>query len=530
MFRTISSKLIVSICIITALNIAIISYFYIKHHHDHLILEVLRGVNRVSDTIKRSTRYDMLLDHREDVHRMIEHIGKQDGIEVIRIFNKEGKIMFSTNKVEMNKYVDKDTEACYMCHNSEYPISQLSTTERSRIYYSNNHRVLAMITPINNEPDCYEAACHAHKKEQKILGVLDIGMSLVRIDTDIMKNRKLVIYFTLITILFISSILYFYATKIIVSPVKQLVLGTKRVARGDLSVQIPVKTLDEIGDLAVSFNHMIYDLKKAREEIHQWKNELEKKVEERTEKLRLTKEQLLHSEKMASLGVLASSVAHEINNPLQGILTYIKLMIRIIGGKNFNIDRISEFNNYLYLMSDEIKRCGNIVNNLLVFSRHSKAEIQEANINDIILTTLILLDNKIRHENIDVLLNLDKNFHKIHCDSSQIQQTLVALIINAIESMMGGGEIIISTENLNNENVKIILEDTGIGISEENISKIFDPFFSTKESEKSTGLGLSVAYGIIKEHNGTIDVASKVGEGTRFTIVLPCRSANYDMN
>lgn len=268
---------------------------------------------------------------------------------------------------------------------------------------------------------------------------------------------------------------------------------------------------------------MINDLQKARKKVQLLNIELEKKVAERTEKLRMAREQLLQSEKMASLGVLASSVAHEINNPLQGIITYIKLMIKIIKGNKIDKERVKDFHKYLNLMGDETQRCGEIVNNLLVFSRQSKPDIKKADVNDIINNSILLLDNKIRIQNIDIILNLQENIPYIYCDFKQIQQTLIGLIINSIEAMQSSGKITITTETLNGDNNKVVITiaDTGTGISQENLKNIFDPFFSTKEDAKSTGLGLFVAYGIIKEHRGTIEVNSEVGKGTQFHITLP---------
>jgi two-component system NtrC family sensor kinase len=518
--KTINSKLIFT-GFVTVLIFGIFIYIFLNHQNQQLIAEVFRGASTLSDTVTRSTRYDMLLDNREGVHRMIETIGDHAGIEVVRIFNKEGKIMFSTNKNEMNNFVDKNAEACYICHALEKPLERISTLERSRIFQGKDHRILAMITPIYNEPDCYNAACHAHSKEQRVLGVLDIGMSLVDVDNDLKRNRLIFIVFTLVAIICVSLILAVFLHKLVTKPVKQLVSATKKVAMGNLNVELPVKSNDEIGHLAISFNRMTQDLKKANQEIQSWNIELEKKVEERTRKLRMTREQLIQSEKMASMGVLASSVAHEINNPLQGILTYIKLILKIISGGEINQERLSEFKNYLNLMGNEIQRCGDMVNNLLVFSRQSKINIQEADVNNIIRNSLVLLENKIKLQNIEVVLELKEGIPSIFCDYKQIQQTLMALLINSIEAMPGGGTIEIATQSPDNKKVEITVTDTGEGISKENLKNIFDPFFTTKEASKSTGLGLFVAYGIIQEHKGTIEAKSEVGKGATFHITLP---------
>jgi two-component system NtrC family sensor kinase len=463
------------------------------------------------------------MDDREGVHRMIENIGNQPGVELVRIFNKEGKIMFSTNKGEMNNYVDKKAEACYICHAAESPLERLSTLERSRIFPGKNHRILAVITPIYNEPDCYNASCHAHPREQRVLGVLDIGMSLVDVDSELKRNQVLSISFTLIAILCISSILTLFIHRLITKPVKQLVSGTRKIAQGDLEVEIPVKAGDEIGQLAVSFNHMIRDLKKADEKIHAWNIELEKKVEERTEKLRMTRDRLIQSEKMASMGVLASSMAHEINNPMQGILNYIKLMLKILSGAEVDQKRLAEFKNYLQLMENEIEQCSNMVKNFLVFSDQTRLNIQEAHINDIINTCLQLVENKIKLHHIEVMLNLQEDIPGIYCDIKQIRQTLAAVIVNSMEAMPGGGTLRIESRGLPDRQVEILVADTGKGIPKENLGNIFYPFFTTKESVKSTGLSLFVSYGIIKEHKGTIEVKSEVGKGTTFHIKLPAK-------
>jgi two-component system NtrC family sensor kinase len=473
----------------------------------------------------------MLVDHREGVQRVIDNLGKQPGVEVIRIFNKKGKIMFSTNKNELNNPVDKNAKACSICHAAPKPHQRISFSERSRIFQGKDHRTLAVITPIYNEPDCYNASCHAHSKEQGVLGVLDIGMSLKDVDNKLKRNRVIFIIFTLAAILCLSSISVLFIYRLVVKRLKQLIHAAKKVDMDNLDVFLPVKTKDEIGFIALFFNSIIYDLKLANNEIQAWNIGLEKKLKEHIEKLNKAREQLIQSEKMASMGVLASSVAHEINNPLQGILTYIKLMQKIISRNDEKIDQkqIVNFKNYLQLMGDEIERCGDMVKNLLVFSKQSKLEIREANTNNIIRKCLKLLEHKIKLQNIEIDMKLQEDILNTYCDVKQIEQTLIALIINSIEAMPGGGKISISTRGLDNQQVEITIADTGEGIPKENLKNIFDPFFTTKEAAKSTGLGLSVSYGIIREHKGTIEVESEVGKGTVFHIRLPVRAGGEDL-
>jgi two-component system NtrC family sensor kinase len=510
---------------IAVLILGIFSYLVITHQNKQFTAEVFRGAGIVSDTVTRSTRYDMLMADREGVRRMIENIGEQAGVERARIFNKQGKIVFSANKNEINNSVDKNSAACSICHvgQATAPRQRISFPERTRIIRGKDHRTLAVITPIYNEPDCYNASCHTHPQEQRVLGVLDTWMSLQDADNKLKRNRLILIIFTLAAILCLSLISILFIYKLVIKRLKQLIHAAKKVDLENLDVILPVKTKDEIGFIALFFNGIIHDLKLANNEIQAWNIGLERKLKEHIEKLNKTREQLIQSEKMASMGVLASSVAHEINNPLQGIFTYIKLMQKIISGRDEKIDqkKLANFNNYLQLMGNEIERCGDMVKNLLVFSKQSKLEIREANTNDIIRDCLKLLENKIKIQNIEIDMQLQEDILNTYCDVKQIEQTLLAMIINSIEAMPGGGKISISTRSLNNRQVEITIADTGHGISKENLKNIFDPFFSTKEEAKSTGLGLFVAYGIIREHKGTIEVESELGKGTVFHIKLP---------
>jgi len=525
MLKSINTKLFFYIGLITLLIFGVFSYIFVNHQKNRAMAGFFREADMFSELITRATQFNMPIDNRECIHRMMGIIGRHEDVEAVRLFNKEGKIIFSTNNEELNKYVDRNAEACNKCHTSEKLLEHLPTPDRTRIYRGKNHRILGMITPIYNEPTCYNGSCHIHPRELSVLGVLDIGMSLAEVDSELKRSRVTFILFTIITIVCFSLMIAFFIYRLVTKPVKKIVKGTRKIAQGDLEVEIPVKTKDEIGQLAISFNHMVEDLRKAQQEIQSWNIRMEKKVEERTEKLRRAREQLIQSEKMASMGVLASSVAHEINNPLQGILTYIKLMLKIISGKDAAIDqnRLENFKNYLELMGNEIGRCGDMVKNLLVFSKQTKMEVQEAKINNIIKNSLLLMENKIKLQDIEVVMNLQEDIPVIYCDVKQIQQTLLAIIINAVEAMPKGGKISIDSLAVDNKEIEITIADTGPGIPRDNLKHIFDPFFTTKDAAKSTGLGLFVAYGIIREHKGTITAASEAGKGTVFHIRLPVR-------
>lgn len=240
------------------------------------------------------------------------------------------------------------------------------------------------------------------------------------------------------------------------------------------------------------------------------------------EELKKAQEIIIRTEKMASLGKLAATIAHEINNPLAAVLNYIKLMIKIITRGNFNPDRIEDIVRYLKTMDSETTRCGEIVKNLLAFSRQSKIHIAPYNIERIIDKTWLLIAHKLKINGIEYKKVLGPDIPKIKCDFKLIQQVLLNLLSNASEAMSNGGKLTVIARRSTKKNyLEIIISDTGCGISEQEKTDIFEPFFTTKEEGKGVGLGLSVAYGIIARHNGFIEIESNLGQGSRFIIFLP---------
>lgn len=231
---------------------------------------------------------------------------------------------------------------------------------------------------------------------------------------------------------------------------------------------------------------------------------------------------LLHQDKMISLGKLAASVVHEINNPLTGVLNYIRLMIKIVGRDSLSAEQIQKFNKYLGLMDSEVSYCSDIVSNLLAFSRKSKLEFGDVNINDLLQKCIMLSDHKLTLQNIQIKTDLKPEIPKITGDFNQLQQCILNLIFNAADAMPDGGHLIIESSFHSEKGLgKIMVADTGCGIAQKDLPKIFDPFFSTKEEGKGLGLGLSVAYGIIARHKGVIEAESELNKGTVFTITLP---------
>jgi PAS domain S-box-containing protein len=266
------------------------------------------------------------------------------------------------------------------------------------------------------------------------------------------------------------------------------------------------------------------DITKHRREEEEITRRLEEMVEERTRELKETHNKLLHQDKMASLGKLSASVVHEINNPIAGILNLIMLQKRIIHEESIKDKGISRFSEYLSLMETETRRISQIVSNLLAFSRQSKMEMKSLNLNQLIDKTLLLSANLLKIDGVKVDKRLDPNLPDLVGSEDRLQQVFMNFISNAAEVMEtnGGGVLNIATEHsLQEGKIFVSFQDTGTGIASENLTRVFEPFFTTKKRGKGVGLGLSVAYGIIQEHGGSIDVKSKMGKGTTFKIEFP---------
>ncbi|OQY28282.1 MAG: hypothetical protein B6244_07705 [Candidatus Cloacimonetes bacterium 4572_55] len=482
-------KLILVVGIVNAIAIAIFLIVIIKPQCDGLIAQAELGAYQLSETIKSSVRYDMLNNHRDDVHRIIDTIGRQNGIVQVRIFNKEGGIIYSSDHDEIDKTVDMDAEACYACHTAEQPLESLTIEERSRVFEADDgFRNLGVINPIYNETGCWQAACHAHNETQIILGVLDVTVNLEAADRMVRANQIRIVIITILMITFLSLVIGFFVRKLIGDPVYQLLHATNLVASGDMMHRIKINSKDELGNLAQSFNLMIENLSKARQHIYQ-------------------------QDKLASLGRLAAGVAHEINNPLTGVLTYSSFLLK----RTKDHPKIQED---LRVIVRETKRCREIVKGLLDFARQAPSKKTKVNINKIILHSLLIIDNQLSIDHVTVKKELADDLPLIRADANQMQQVMINLIVNASDAIeTKKGDIYIATIK-EDKQIKIVLSDTGCGISQEKLTTIFEPFYSTK-GQKGTGLGLAVVWGIIEKHKGKITVDSVIGKGTTFTIVLP---------
>jgi two-component system NtrC family sensor kinase len=475
---------------------------------------------QLSDVVTRSTRFAMLQNQPDYIDRMIADMADEPGIDKIRIFSQQGTITHSTDAAEIGQTVDRRAEACSVCHASGKPLDQIPKSKRTWTFTTaGGQPLLATMEVIRNEPSCYTAACHHHSKDTSVLGVVNILYSLDDLDQRISRSALTIAVLSFGFVIVAALAVSFLVHRLIYLPLRDLWVGARRVSAGNLEKKIPVRSGDELGEVAETFNSMTAALKDSQAELREAARALERKVAERTEELRIAQAEAVRGEKLASVGLLASGIAHELNNPLTGVLTFSSLLRQKMPDGSPDAEDMD-------IVIRETKRCASIIRRLLDFARDKPPEKKFADLNQIIEDTVRIVEQAAHLRNIDITLELDHALPEVWVDPNQIKQVVMNLLVNAQHAIDERGSITIRTR-LRPEQaadrvpmVEFSITDTGCGIPAENLQRIFDPFFTTKTG-KGTGLGLSVSHGIVEAHGGTITVQSEVGKGSTFRVTLP---------
>ncbi|GBE14036.1 MAG TPA: sensor histidine kinase [Proteobacteria bacterium] len=512
-------KLIVQISLITGIVLfftsALFGYFNISTLKHAFLESTVTDLDHLSETILRTVFHQMLKNDRDEIQVTIREVAQQKGIEQVRLINREGVVALSTGRAGISAGPGGvKAPACIICHNYGMSWEDPSPMARSRMFLdSNGNKVLGLVKPIYNEKVCWTGECHTHSRDTHLLGLLDITISAAPMLSKIRNYRNNTIIQILFLILSISLCLTLLTQRLIVKPVHTLLEHTRAVGRGKWRFIESVPG-DELGELAEAFNDMTGKLKKAREERDEWAATLETRVEERTRKIKEMQSVLIRSEKLASLGELVAGIAHELNNPLTGIMIHAPFIAedpRLDEGLKEDCQTIIH----------EAKRCSRIVRKLLDFARVSDPQKTMQSVNEAINRSIALIEHHADFNDIEIVKEYAPDLPNTLMDASQIEQVFINMMVNASQAMPAGGKLTIGTGlNAAGDSIYIRIEDTGCGIPKENMEKLFDPFFSTK-GNKGTGLGLSVSYGIIQSHGGEIEVDSKPDRGTVFIITLP---------
>jgi two-component system NtrC family sensor kinase len=384
-------------------------------------------------------------------------------------------------------------------------------------------RHLLIKLPILNEKSCYASSCHYHNAGDEVLGSLIINIPLAELDAAVVKSSTEFFLLAIVTTLFLTGVLIIFTRRRIKKPLNALVKASIAVARGDTSTRLEIKPnqLDDMKVVSQAFNDMLDNLQAATSELENWSQQLEYKVRKKSEELSSAQNELIHIERLASLGKLSSSVAHEINNPLSGILIYSKLIYKQLSNPELYASKRDSMLKHLKLIENEAKRCGDIVKGLLEFSRKDQEDFEPRHLHGILQETYELMTHPIKIANIHFYTDFSAVSDLIYCSPNQIKQACVAMLVNSSEAVHENGEITIRTLNPDEESVRFEIIDNGSGIAAGDIPNIFEPFFSTKQSASGIGLGLAIVHGIMQAHKGRIQVKSEPGMGTTFSITLP---------
>jgi len=507
------------------LAVSIFTWLVVHNNREELLLQAVGDSAKLSEVLIKSTRFAMLENKPSEVSQIIGDVGAHEDIEKVRILSKDGTIIHSSQADEIGQMVDQEAESCLACHQNEKSLEESPTIGRPRFFTGEDgRRMLGSTAVIRNEPSCSNSSCHKHSADSAVLGVLDIVYPLEAIEHTLRTNTYKLIGFSIGFIILAGLLLSYLVNRMIFLPLRDLHEGSARLAEGDLEKSIPVRSKDEFGQLANSFNAMTQALEESYQDLENWGHTLEEKVEKASRELQIAHAETARSEKLASVGLLAAGIAHELNNPLTGVLTFAHLVRK-------NMPDGSPDAEDLDLVIRETKRCAGIIRRLLDFSREKTPEKDYHDLNKIIEDALQLIEQPTQVENISLVTDLDRNLPDIWLDEDLIKQVIMNMLVNARHAIDGGGSITIKTAPCPDERrpdsvttsgdmVEITITDTGCGIPAEDLPKVFDPFFTTKGVGKGTGLGLSVSHGTVIAHRGAIEVESEVGKGTQFRIYL----------
>jgi two-component system NtrC family sensor kinase len=514
---SLKTKILLSVIIAVIGIEGIFVYLNIRSLSRQMIEKTEEEAFNLSETIRLSIRNAMIKDRRDEYQRIIEDVAQRKGIAEVRIFNKQGQITVSSDSMKVGTVVDKKAEACYGCHSESEAKVLLPSDSKTRVYHTERQRLLGLINPIYNESTCYPC----HPRSTNVLGVLDTIISLEGFEKEKAQIYNRMMISGIVSVVILSFLLSLLLTRFVNRPIGRLLTATKKAASGNLDQTVVIRSQDELGELSDSFNNMISELKRSRDAIEDWTQTLEHRVQERTQELQRVQDQLIHAGKMAALGELAAGVAHEINNPLTGVLTFSSLILK-------KVDENHPWKKDLETIVQQTSRCRNIVKGLLDFARQRKPDKKEWDVHTLIERTLTLVEKQAPFQNIKIVKEFKTNTPKLFIDGDQMQQVFMNILLNAADAMAEGGTLTIRTA-LKDGMAEVSFSDTGSGIAKEHLLKLFDPFFTTKQTGKGTGLGLAISYGIVQGHSGDIHVESEVGKGSTFRIKLPLEKQNGEL-
>jgi two-component system NtrC family sensor kinase len=500
-------------------------------NEDYMKSVILQRGTNAAMLVRSALYHSMLENNRDALQNTLDIINKMAGIDEVNLYDGKENLAYSSFAANSSEHSDPNCIACHSSIKSILPekdnyskVIEINS-ECDMNLNDNSHRHLLINSPIMNEKSCYTSSCHAHTASEKELGSLVIKIPLAELDKTLEKSSRDFFLLATLTTLLLLIVLIIFTGKKIKNPLNALIKASDAVSKGDRDMRLEVKPnqLDDMRMVSVAFNDMLDKLQDANKELQNWSQQLEYKVRIKTEELGQAQNELINIERIASLGKLSLSVAHEINNPLSGILIYTKLIQKQLMNQDIESEKKESVLKHLKMIENETKRCGDIVKGLLDFSRKDQNNFENKHLHEILNETKELMSHSFKIARISFITDFSAGTDLVYCSPNQIKQACIAVLVNASEAVSDNGEILFTTLNPDDDTIAIEISDNGSGIAEEDIPHIFEPFFSTKHNTRGTGLGLAIVHGIIQSHDGKIEVRSEVGKGTTIAITLPLK-------
>jgi two-component system NtrC family sensor kinase len=485
--------------------------------------------NNIGVLVEGALYRSMLENDQTSLQSTLDLINTMKGIDDVNMYDNKNNLVYTSISNDTINHANPDCLSCHSNFDKMFSAKEKSyriidaNSECIMNPNNNNTRHLLIKSPILNNKTCSTSECHAHDPSEEVLGSLIIKIPMEGLDTALKKSTTE--YFLLASVMTFILIIFliFFTNKKIKKPLNEIIKASEAVAKGDKSTRLQIKPhqLSDMRMVSYAFNEMLDNLHTANSELQNWSQQLEYKVQKKTEELGQAQNELINIERIASLGKLSLSVAHEINNPLSGILIYTKLIYKQLNNQDLDPTKKESMLKHLKLIENETKRCGDIVKGLLDFSRKDQNGFEPRHLHEILIDTFELMSHPMKVANVDFLSDFSAKSDLIFCSPNQIKQVCVAILVNASEAVSENGEVLFRTTNPDEEHIRIEITDNGVGISPEDIPHIFEPFFSTKQNASGIGLGLAIVHGIVQSHKGKTDVKSERGKETTISITLP---------
>ena len=495
----------------------------------YLNTTIKQSGNNIGSIVDGALYYSMLKNDRSALQNTLDVINTMPGIEDVNMYDNQDNLVHSSFYQDTSGHNNPNCKECHANISTMFPRKEKSfkivniDTECEMSEKDYNHRLLLIRSPILNQKSCYTSSCHAHQESDDVLGSFVIRISLEDLDEAVEETSTDFFLLAALTTFLLIIFIVLFTRKKINKPLNAIIKASEAVSKGDKSTRLEVKPnqLYDMRMVSSAFNEMLDNLQTATKELQNWSQQLEYKVQKKTEELSEMQHELIHVERIASLGKLSSSVAHEINNPLSGVLTYTKLVQKQLRKPFLDEATKESMLKYLKVIETETKRCGDIVKGLLDFSRKDQQDFKSKHLHQILHETYILMAHQMKIENISFLTDFTAESDLISCSENEIKQACIAILLNASEAIIENGEILMETSNPDEHTIKLEITDNGSGISPDDIPHVFEPFFSAKQKASGIGLGLAIVHGIIQNHKGKVEVDSDLGNRTTISITLP---------